>query len=41
MENIGLYGCVYEFSVDYGSTNVADSLAIHKYLMAKNNVLAY
>ena len=36
MKKIGLYGYVYNFSVDYDSNNIADILAIHKYLMVKN-----
>ena len=36
IKKIGLYGYVYNFSVDYDSTNIADILHIHKYLMVKN-----
>ena len=36
MKKIALYGYVYNFSVDYDSTNIADILDIHKYLMVKN-----
>ena len=30
-------GNVYDFSVDYNSTNKSDILNIHKYLITKNN----
>ena len=36
MRKTGLYGDVYDFSVDYDSTDVADFLDIHKYLMVRN-----
>ena len=29
---------VYDFSVDYNSTDKSDILNIHKYLMTKNNI---
>ena len=35
----GFIGCVYDFSVDYDSTNVDDIKDIHKYLMKKNNIV--
>ena len=38
MKKIGLYGYVYDFSVDYRATAVDDILDIHKYLMEKNNI---
>ena len=38
MKKTGLYGYVYEFSVDYDSTDVGDILDIHKYLITKNNI---
>ena len=38
MRNTGLYGDVYDFSVDYDSTDVADFLDIHKYLMVRNKL---
>ena len=38
MKNTGLYGHVYDFSVDYRATAVDDMLDIHKYLMQKNNI---
>ena len=38
MKKSGLCGHVYHFSVDYDSTDVADILDIHKYLMAENNI---
>ena len=41
---LGIYEYVYDFLVDYNSTDLNDVLNIHKYLMVKNkvtNVLAY
>ena len=35
MEKTGLYGSVFDFSVDYRVTAVDDILDIHKYLMKK------
>ena len=32
-----LYGYVYHFLVDYDSTDIADILDIHKYLMKKHD----
>ena len=32
MKKIGLYGYVYDFSVDYDATAVDDVLDIHKYI---------
>ena len=37
-KNEGLNGYVYDFSVDYYTIVVDDSLDIHKYLMKKNNM---
>ena len=39
MKRTGFNGCVYDFSVDYDSTNVDHILDIHKYLMRKNNIV--
>ena len=36
MKKTGLYGYVYDFSVDYDAISVDDILDIHKYLMKKN-----
>ena len=38
MRKTGLYGYVYDFSVDYDAIAVDDVLNIHKYLMEKNNI---
>ena len=38
MKNTGLYGNVYDFSVDYDIIAGDDILDIHKYLMKKNNI---
>ena len=38
MKKTGLYGYVCDFSVDYDSTDVADILDIHKYLMVTNKL---
>ena len=35
MEKSGLYGYVYDFSVDYDAISVGDILDIHKDLMKK------
>ena len=35
MKKTGLYGTVYEFSVDYGDISVDNILNIHKYLTKK------
>ena len=32
-------GYTYDFSVDYGATDVDDIKDIHKYLMKKNNIV--
>ena len=38
MKKTGLYGYIYDFLVDYDSTDVADILDIHKYLTVKKNM---
>ena len=38
MKSIGLCWCVYDFPVDYDSTDVADILDIYKYLMRKRGI---
>ena len=38
MKKTGLYGYVYDFSVDYNITDVDDILDIHKYLMKNHNL---
>ena len=38
MKKKGLYGYVYDFSVDYDAIAVDYIIDIHKYLMKKNNV---
>ena len=38
MKTTGLYGTVYEFSVDYGAISVDNILNIHKHLMKKYNI---
>ena len=35
----GFNGYVYDFSVDYGATDVDDIKDFHKYLMRKNNLV--
>ena len=37
-KSTGLYGHVYDFSVDYNAIAVDDILDIHKYLMEKSNI---
>ena len=39
MGKTGLYGHVYDFSVDYDAIAVDDILDIHKYLMTKNSMI--
>ena len=39
MKKTGFQGCVYDFSVDYDSTNVDDIKDIEKYLMKKNKIV--
>ena len=36
--NTGLYGYIYDFSVNYGAIANDKILDIHKYLMEKNNI---
>ena len=38
LKDTGLNGHVYDFSVDYDSTDVNDIKDIHNYLMKKNNI---
>ena len=38
MKKAGFNGYVYDFSVDYDSTDVDDIKDIHKYLMKKNDI---
>ena len=39
MRKIGLYGYVYDFSVDYDAIAVDDVLDINKYLMRNNGTI--
>ena len=41
MKKTGLYGTVYEFSVDYGVISVDNILNIHKYLTKKTKNIVY
>ena len=38
MKKTGLYEYVYDFSVDYDSIDVNDTLDIHKYYMKKHDI---
>ena len=38
MKKTGLYGYVYDFSIDYDAIAVDEILDIHKYLMEKNKI---
>ena len=38
-KDTGLYGNVYDFSVDYSAITNDEILDIHKYLMKKNNII--
>ena len=35
----GLYGYVYDFSVDYKTIEIYDTLDIHRHLMEKDNII--
>ena len=37
MKKVGFNGCVYDFIVNYGATDVDSIKDIHKYLMNKND----
>ena len=39
MKKRGFNGYVYDFSVDYYTTDIDDVKDIHKYLMKKNNIV--
>ena len=39
MKRTGFNGYVYDFSVDYDSTDADDTKDIHNYLMEKNNIV--
>ena len=39
MKKTGLYGYLYDFSVDYDAIAFDNILNIHKYLMKKNNMI--
>ena len=39
MKDIRLNGYVYDFSVDYDSTDVDDIKDTHRFLMKKNNIV--
>ena len=39
MKKKGLYGYMYDFSVDYDAIVVDDISDIHKHLMKKNNMI--
>ena len=38
-KDTGLYGNVYDFSVDYSAITNGEILNLHKYLMKKNNIV--
>ena len=38
MKKTGFNGYVFDFSVDYDSTDVGDIIDIYKYLKQKNNI---
>ena len=37
-QNTGLWGEIYDFAVDYTSTNIGDIYNIHRYLMKKHSI---
>ena len=38
LEEVSFKRNIYDFSVDYDAIDKSDTLSIHKYLMAKNNI---
>ena len=38
-KDTGVYGNVYDFSIDYSAITNDEILDIHKYLMKKNNIV--
>ena len=39
MKKTGLKGYIYDFSADYDTVTVFDTLGIHKYPMKKNEIV--
>ena len=39
MKKKSFNGYIYDFSVDYGATDIDDIKDIHKYLIKKNNIV--
>ena len=39
MKETGFNGYIYDFSLDYDTTDIDDIKDIHKYLMKKNNIV--
>ena len=37
-QKTGLWGKIYDFAVDYTSTNISDIYNVHRYLMKKHNI---
>ena len=37
-EKTGFWGEIYDFAVDYTSTNIGDIYTVHRYLMKKQNI---
>ena len=37
-QKTGLWGEIYDFAVDYTSTNIGDIYSVHRYLMKKHNI---
>ena len=35
---MGLWGEIYDFAVDYATTNIGDIYNVHRYLMKKHNI---
>ena len=38
MKKTQLYGYVYDFSINYDSTDIDDILNVYKYVMVKSNI---
>ena len=38
LKKTGFWGEIYDFAVDYTSTNIGDIYNVHRYLMKKHNI---
>ena len=37
-QKMGFWGEIYDFAIDYTSTNIGDIYDVHRYLMKKHNI---